>query len=79
MEEQRTEFDDADLVTGEAIALEVPVTSFVLRAVGAIIDLIAGSCSRWACSCWSPPSPGTAAWTPLPRPPWRSRPSSSPW
>ncbi|WP_258066547.1 RDD family protein [Rathayibacter sp. AY2B7] len=41
MEEQRTEFDDADLITGEAIALEVPVTSFVLRAVGAIIDLIA--------------------------------------
>ncbi|KQQ10531.1 hypothetical protein ASF46_05700 [Rathayibacter sp. Leaf296] len=33
--------DDDGLVTGEAIALEVPVTSFVLRACGAIIDLIA--------------------------------------
>nr|WP_202129341.1 RDD family protein [Rathayibacter rathayi] len=29
------------MITGEAIALEVPVTSFVLRAAGAIIDLVA--------------------------------------
>jgi uncharacterized RDD family membrane protein YckC len=34
-------FDTAGLVTGEAIALEIPVTSFVLRAAGAIIDLVA--------------------------------------
>ncbi|KQP97575.1 MULTISPECIES: RDD family protein [unclassified Rathayibacter] len=34
-------FDDPGLITGEAIALDVPVTSFVLRASGAIIDLIA--------------------------------------
>nr|WP_244231798.1 RDD family protein [Rathayibacter sp. VKM Ac-2804] len=34
-------FDSAGLVTGEAIALEIPVTSFVLRAAGAIIDLAA--------------------------------------
>ncbi|MBF4463361.1 MULTISPECIES: RDD family protein [unclassified Rathayibacter] len=34
-------FDDASLVTGEAIALEVPVASFVVRAVGAIVDLAA--------------------------------------
>ena len=37
-------FDDVDgagLITGEAIALEIPVTSFVLRAAGAIIDLVA--------------------------------------
>ncbi|NQX04118.1 RDD family protein [Rathayibacter sp. VKM Ac-2856] len=33
--------DDAGLITGEAIALEIPVTSFVLRAAGAIIDLAA--------------------------------------
>ncbi|WP_342418201.1 hypothetical protein [Rathayibacter sp. VKM Ac-2630] len=32
---------DEGLITGEAIALEVPVTSFVLRACGAIIDLVA--------------------------------------
>ncbi|KZX19896.1 RDD family protein [Rathayibacter tanaceti] len=42
MDDQRTDlFDDTDLVTGEAIALEVPVASFVLRAVGAIVDLVA--------------------------------------
>jgi uncharacterized RDD family membrane protein YckC len=34
-------FDEGDPVTGEAIALDVPVTSFVLRAVGAIVDLVA--------------------------------------
>jgi uncharacterized RDD family membrane protein YckC len=33
--------DSSGLVTGEAIALDVPVTSFVLRAAGAAIDLIA--------------------------------------
>ncbi|QWL27646.1 RDD family protein [Rathayibacter toxicus] len=32
---------EAGVVTGEAVALEVPVTSFVLRAVGAIIDALA--------------------------------------
>ncbi|MWV50559.1 RDD family protein [Rathayibacter sp. VKM Ac-2803] len=32
---------DPGLITGEAIALDVPVTSFVLRACGAIIDLLA--------------------------------------
>lgn len=37
----RNAFHDAGLVTGEAIALEVPVTSFVLRAAGAVIDLVA--------------------------------------
>ncbi|MHC2184637.1 putative RDD family membrane protein YckC [Rathayibacter agropyri] len=42
MDDQRTDlFDTPDLLTGEAIALEVPVTSFVLRAVGAILDLLA--------------------------------------
>ncbi|WP_085475331.1 RDD family protein [Rathayibacter oskolensis] len=35
------ERDDSGLITGEAIALDVPVTSFVLRASGAIIDLLA--------------------------------------
>lgn len=44
MAERREEpFDPGEpaLVTGEAIALEVPVTSFVLRAAGAAIDLLA--------------------------------------
>lgn len=35
------EGEDDSLITGEAIALEVPVTSFVLRACGAVIDLVA--------------------------------------
>lgn len=41
MTDLREGFDDTGLVSGEAIALEVPVTSFVLRAAGAVIDVVA--------------------------------------
>ena len=41
MADQQVEYDDLGIVTGEAVALDVRPTSWVLRAAGALIDGIA--------------------------------------